>query len=306
MKFEWATVKDGVMYIGSFGKEFTNNAGETVHTNNLWVVAVDKTGKAVHIDWAPQYSAMRAALGVEPPGYMIHEAVIWSPVNRRWFVLPRRVSKVRRGASVAGERGGWGDSVHGRRWCACDVYWGRSRHRQQRRVSSCVPVLYLTSPPHSIFAHTPRRRRSATTRWRTRRRVPTRSSPPRPTSPTSATFGLGCVGVQRGHVRFRSALAVRHSARRACEPDATPHLLCPQLPQPLGPLRGFSSAKFLPGSQDKVIIALKSEENSELDRQTTYLTVYALGASGDWRVVMDEVELPHAAKFEGLEILSWS
>lgn len=96
MKFEWATVKDGVMYIGSFGKEFTNNAGETLHTNNLWVIAVDKDGRAVHIDWTPQYNAMRTALGVEPPGYMIHEAVVWSPVNRRWFVLPRRVSKVRR------------------------------------------------------------------------------------------------------------------------------------------------------------------------------------------------------------------
>lgn len=77
-------------------------------------------------------------------------------------------------------------------------------------------------------------------------------------------------------------------------------------PQPLGPLRGFSSAKFLPGSQDRVIVALKSEENSELDRQTTYLTVYAQEASGEWRVVLDEQELPHAAKFEGLEVLSWS
>lgn len=76
--------------------------------------------------------------------------------------------------------------------------------------------------------------------------------------------------------------------------------------QPLGPLRGFSSVKFLPGSNDRVLIALKSEENSELDRQTTYLTVFGMGPSGEWRVLLEETELPHAAKFEGLEVLSWS
>lgn len=33
----------------------------------------------------------------------------------------------------------------------------------------------------------------------------------------------------------------------------------------LTPERGFSSGKFVPGSQDRVIAALKSEENSDLE-----------------------------------------
>lgn len=32
-------------------------------------------------------------MGIEYPGYMIHEAVQWSPVHRQWFFLPRRASK---------------------------------------------------------------------------------------------------------------------------------------------------------------------------------------------------------------------
>jgi soluble calcium-activated nucleotidase 1 len=39
------------------------------------------------------------------------------------------------------------------------------------------------------------------------------------------------------------------------------------------PERGFSSAKFLPGSRDTVLIALKSEENSEAGTQRTFITI---------------------------------
>ena len=101
MKFEWATVKDGLMYVGSFGKEYTNAKGETLHTNNLWVVVVDKEGKAVHIDWTAHYDAVRAELGLLSPGYLIHEAVVWSPENKKWFVLPRRMSNVSGGSERA-------------------------------------------------------------------------------------------------------------------------------------------------------------------------------------------------------------
>ena len=41
-------------------------------------------------------------------------------------------------------------------------------------------------------------------------------------------------------------------------PSRSPSL---PLPQPLNKLRGFSSFKFLPGSRDSVIVAIKSEEN---------------------------------------------
>jgi soluble calcium-activated nucleotidase 1 len=93
LKIEWATVKDGAVTIGSFGKEFTNNKGEVVHANNLWTVAFAKDGTAAHHNWRPYYDAMRATLGYTHPGYLLHEAVAWSPHHRKWFVFPRRVSK---------------------------------------------------------------------------------------------------------------------------------------------------------------------------------------------------------------------
>lgn len=55
-----------------------------------------------------------------------------------------------------------------------------------------------------------------------------------------------------------------------------------------------------------MIIALKSEENSERKRQTAYFTVFGQNEDGSgWRVLLDEVEIPGEAKMEGLEVLSW-
>jgi hypothetical protein len=80
----------------------------------------------------------------------------------------------------------------------------------------------------------------------------------------------------------------------------------PPSPQVKTPERGFSSAKFLPGSRDTVLVALKSEENSELGKQRTFLTIYgeAPAGSGEWTVLLEETELPLESKFEGIEILS--
>ncbi len=71
------------------------------------------------------------------------------------------------------------------------------------------------------------------------------------------------------------------------------------------PGRGFSSAKFLPRSYDTVMVALKSEEISAEDRQTTFITVLKETPPGTWQVVMPETELPGGAKYEGIEILCW-
>jgi soluble calcium-activated nucleotidase 1 len=91
-KTEWATVKDGVMVVGSFGKEYTNNDGSVRNRNNLWVKLIDAEGRITHVDWTSQYDALRRATNTVFPGYMIIEAVEWSAVHQRWFVLPRRVS----------------------------------------------------------------------------------------------------------------------------------------------------------------------------------------------------------------------
>lgn len=200
MKVEWATVKDGLLYVGSFGKEFTNNDGDILHANNLWVVVVDKDGKMMHVDWREYYTAMRRVLGYEHPAYLLHETVMWSPYHKQWFVLPRRMST--------------------------DPY---DEAKDEK---------------------------------------------------------MGANTIVTASADFKTIKATKVGT--------------------ISPLRGFSSAKFLPGSRDSVIIALKSEENSERDRQTSYFTIYGENDDGSWRVLLDEVELPGEAKFEGLEVLSWN
>lgn len=39
------------------------------------------------------YKSIRAPLGIDWPGYMIHESGMWSDQHNRWFFLPRRCSK---------------------------------------------------------------------------------------------------------------------------------------------------------------------------------------------------------------------
>ena len=108
MKWEWATVKDGLLYLGSFGKEFTNQAGEIVNRNNMWIVVIDHSGSISRVNWTENYNKVRSFVGVEAPGYLVHEAVLWSPHMKRWLFLPRRLSKIayddvedeKRGANV--------------------------------------------------------------------------------------------------------------------------------------------------------------------------------------------------------------
>jgi soluble calcium-activated nucleotidase 1 len=92
MKWEWATVKDDLLYIGSMGKEYTRPDGTIENSNNLWVATLDRDGVLTRIDWTEQYNAVRRALGVSAPGYVIHEAVNWSPALNKWVFLPRRIS----------------------------------------------------------------------------------------------------------------------------------------------------------------------------------------------------------------------
>ena len=92
MKWEWATVKGDNLYLGSFGKEYTNDDGSIANTNNLWVAVISPMGEVRHVDWRKQYDVVRAGLGASYPGYCIHEAVLWSEHMKKWMFLPRRIS----------------------------------------------------------------------------------------------------------------------------------------------------------------------------------------------------------------------
>jgi soluble calcium-activated nucleotidase 1 len=93
-KSEWATVKDGKLHVGSIGKEWTTPGGEVISINPMWVKTIDLSGRIKSISWEKQYNLLRNAADVAFPGYMIHESGEWSEFYKRWFFLPRRVSKL--------------------------------------------------------------------------------------------------------------------------------------------------------------------------------------------------------------------
>lgn len=92
MKWEWSTVKNGELYMGSMGKAYTREDGSIVNTHNLWVAILNGRGELRRENWANKYEVVRKALGATDPGYLIIEAVNWSDHLGKWVFLPRRIS----------------------------------------------------------------------------------------------------------------------------------------------------------------------------------------------------------------------
>ena len=67
-KCEWATVKDGRLYVGGLGKEWTTTEGEVVNLNPQWVKSVGANGDVQHHDWSSKYNALRKRTGTYLPG----------------------------------------------------------------------------------------------------------------------------------------------------------------------------------------------------------------------------------------------
>ncbi|CAK9029708.1 unnamed protein product [Durusdinium trenchii] len=91
-KSEWATVKDGFLIVGSMGREWVGDDGEIQHYNPQWVKQIDSKWHVESFDWRGIYETMRQSLGVQSPGYLWHEAIIWDAWLQRWIVLPRKAS----------------------------------------------------------------------------------------------------------------------------------------------------------------------------------------------------------------------
>lgn len=93
-KCEWATVHGEHMYVGSMGKEFTSPDGAEIQGYGpMYVKRINMhTGLVEHIDWRSVYNRLREVTGTLFPGYLIHEAVHYSPELDTWVFAPRRVS----------------------------------------------------------------------------------------------------------------------------------------------------------------------------------------------------------------------
>ena len=50
-KGEWCSVKDGKLYIGGMGKEWTDQQGNFINNNPLWVKTIESSGAIGHYDW---------------------------------------------------------------------------------------------------------------------------------------------------------------------------------------------------------------------------------------------------------------
>ncbi|XP_054892012.1 soluble calcium-activated nucleotidase 1 isoform X2 [Poeciliopsis prolifica] len=189
-KAEWLAVKDEHLYIGGLGKEWTTTEGEFVNNNPEWVKVVGFRGDVQHENWVPRYKSMKEAVGIEPPGYIIHESAAWSDTLQRWFFLPRRASKERY-EETADER------------------------RGTNLALSC--------------------------------------------SPDFKDFKVSLVG-------------------------------------PRIPTHGFSSFKFIPNTDDQILLALKSEEDA--GKIATYIMAFTL----DGRILLPETKIGDV-KYEGIEFI---
>ncbi|CAJ0559641.1 unnamed protein product, partial [Mesorhabditis spiculigera] len=92
-KTEWMTVKGNAIYAGSHGTEWLNDDGSIKNYNRMFIKKITTYGNVFHLNWTENYQKLRSKLEIDYPGYVIHEAVLWSEVHKRWFFLPRQVSR---------------------------------------------------------------------------------------------------------------------------------------------------------------------------------------------------------------------
>lgn len=104
-KSEWATVKNQMLFVGSMGKEWTDASGKFENFNPMMVKVISVTGEVKTLNWTRNFKALRSELGIEWPGYVIHESGAWSEHNQKWFFLPRRCSTERYNETLDESRG---------------------------------------------------------------------------------------------------------------------------------------------------------------------------------------------------------
>jgi len=94
LKCEWSTQKGGKLYVGSTGKERTDDDGNIVHEGEMYIKVIDAAGAIEHVDWRGMYNGLRDAAICRPgAGYIIHESARWSDVHGQWLFLPRKSSR---------------------------------------------------------------------------------------------------------------------------------------------------------------------------------------------------------------------
>lgn len=91
-KSEWATVKDGKLFVGSHGTTMVADSTPRGREQLEWIKIVSHTGTVEHVNWIDNYGKLQNR--TECSEYLTHEAVCWSDTHKKWFFLPRKCSKV--------------------------------------------------------------------------------------------------------------------------------------------------------------------------------------------------------------------
>lgn len=84
--------QDGLLIVGSMGREWVGDDGRIQHYNPQWVKQIDPHWHVESLDWRNIFEVMRSAVGLQSPGYLWHEAIIWDSWLKRWIILPRKAS----------------------------------------------------------------------------------------------------------------------------------------------------------------------------------------------------------------------
>ncbi|CAB3400190.1 unnamed protein product [Caenorhabditis bovis] len=92
-KGEWMTIKNNELYLGSSGHEVVSAEGEYINDDEMFIRIISPNGGMRTENWTSRFVKLRRSIGINFPGFMIHEAVQWSDVHRKWFFLPRYASK---------------------------------------------------------------------------------------------------------------------------------------------------------------------------------------------------------------------
>lgn len=70
----------------------------------------------------------------------------------------------------------------------------------------------------------------------------------------------------------------------------------------LNPEKGFSAFQFVPGTNDTVIVALKTSEIPKNPPGGTYLATWITVFRTDGTVILEDQELEKNVKYEGIEL----
>ncbi|XP_014387207.1 PREDICTED: soluble calcium-activated nucleotidase 1 [Myotis brandtii] len=274
-KAEWLAVKDERLYVGGLGKEWTTTTGEVVNENPEWVKVVGFRGSVDHENWVASYNALRAAAGIHPPGRSRAGAAAVSFLAQfddfgcrmgaplgQWILGADEVFSVSPLTPSHGPQmePGWlspGGCGRGQLWF--------SLHPPE------TPVLYTGKQedrPHRVAA---RRSRGS---WAGK------------TGPGRTAFAGSGVSI----------LVPLGDEDRALPPSSDFGAISVRRVGEVVPTHGFSSFKFVPNTDDQVIVALKSEEDG--GKVATYIMAFTL----DGRFLLPETKVGNV-KYEGIEFI---